>query len=347
MRVLVTGGAGFIGSHVVEQLLERGADVVVLDRADPATRPSAVDLSTDAEYRWRDLQDPDACLDAVRGVDAVCHLAAKVGPAGVFADVRSFVGHNDAGTATLLWALHHHDFRGRVVLGSSMEVYGEGAYVCPEHGEVRPGPRSTAELAAGRFEPPCPQCGRAVVSTSLDEDARPEPRTVYASTKLHQEHLARCYANDHPGTVVTALRYHNVYGPGMPSDTAYEGVASIFRRQIEQGTRPQVFEDGAQRRDFVHVRDVARATVLALTHPTGYDGALNVSTGRPCTLLELATALCVARDSRLWPEVVGAFRPNDVRHLTANPARAAAALGFRAEVGLPDGVAQFARLPVS
>lgn len=346
MRVLVTGGLGFIGSHVVEQLLERGDEVVVVDAVDSTSSFLATVVHRDAEYRRRDVQDPDACMDAVRGVDAVCHLAAKVGPAGAFSDVRSFVGHNDVGTATLLWALHHSGFAGRVVLGSSMEVYGEGAYVCSEHGEVRPGPRSVSELAAGRFEPPCPRCGQSVVPTAIDEDARPEPRTVYASTKLHQEHLVRCYANEHPGTVVTSLRYHNVYGPGMPADTAYEGVASIFRRQIESGQRPQVFEDGAQRRDFVHVRDVARATVLALTHPTGCGGAVNVSSGRPCTLLELATALCVAGDSRLWPEVVGVYRANDVRHITANPARAAGELGFRAEISLPEGVAQFGRLPV-
>lgn len=346
MRVLVTGGAGFIGAHVVEQLLDLGADVVVVDCLDPGSHTGPPDRHEGAEYRWQDLQDPEACVAAVAGVDAVCHLAAKVGPADVFGEVRSFVGHNDVATATLLWALHVTGFAGRMVLGSSMEVYGEGAYRCEAHGDVRPGPRRPGDLAAGRFDPRCPRCSGPVTPVSLDEDARPEPRTVYASTKLHQEHLARCYATDHPGTVMTALRYHNVYGPGMPSDTAYEGVASIFRRQIEAGRRPQVFEDGGQRRDFVHVRDVARATVLALTHAVGYDGALNVATGRPCTLLELATALCVARDSRLWPEVVGAYRPTDIRHLTADPSRAAAALGFRAEIPLADGLGQFARLPV-
>jgi len=347
MRILVTGGAGFIGSHVVERLLDRGDDVVVIDCLDPASHPSDPEhLHPGATYLWRDLQDPDACTEAVEGVEAVCHLAAKIGPLGGFEELRGFVGQNGVGTATLLWALHRAHFTGRMVLGSSMEIYGEGAYLCPSHGDVRPGSRRPGALEAGRFEPTCPRCSGDLTPIPLDEDARPEPRTVYASTKLHQEHLARCYAREHPGATVTALRYHNVYGPWMPAETAYEGVASIFRRQIETGRRPRVFEDGGQRRDFVHVRDVARATVLALTAPQPFDGPLNVATGRPCTLLELATALCVARDSRLWPEVVGAYREHDVRHITASPARAAEAIGFRAEVSLAEGVLDFVRTGV-
>ena len=347
MRVLVTGGAGFIGSHVVELLVQRGDDVVVLDCLDPHSHPSPPEhLPEGAEYRWLDLQDPDACLSAVERVDAVCHLAAKVGASGGFSDLRSFVGQNDVGTATLLWALHRHRFHGRIVLGSSMEIYGEGTYLCPNHGPVRPGTRRLDDLERGMFDPRCPVCLGPVSPVSVDEDSRPEPRSVYAATKLHQEHLGRCYAEEHEGATVTALRYHNVYGPRMPSDTAYEGVASIFRRQIEQGRRPQVYEDGGQRRDFVHVRDVARGTVLALTVEEPHDGALNVATGRPCTLLELATALCVARDSMLWPEVVGTYRPSDVRHIVANPERAANVLGFRAEIGLGEGLADFVRAGV-
>lgn len=346
MRVLVTGGAGFIGSHVVDQLVFDGHEVVVIDTADPAALSDRYGLPDEVTYHRRDLQDPDACLEAVGGVDAVCHLAARVATDSGFSEVRSIIGQNDVATGTLLWALHRNRFNGRLVLGSSMEIYGEGAYLCPVHDEVRPGPRRPADLEAGRFEPRCQRCDSTLTPMPIAEDARPEPRTIYASTKLHQEHLCRCYAQEHPGTVMTSLRYHNVYGPRMHAEVTYEGVASIFRRQIDQGERPQVYEDGGQRRDFVHVDDVTRATVLALTADRGHDGALNVATGRSSTLLELATALCVARNSRLWPQIVGRYRAYDVRHVLGDPQRAADTLGFRTEISLADGISEFVRAQV-
>ena len=164
----------------------------------------------------------------------------------------------------LLRELARARFRGRLVLASSMVVYGEGRYACAEHGLVRPGPRLPADLDAGRFEPPCPRCGAALAPQSIPEDAPSDPRNVYAATKLHQEHLAAAFSRE-TGVPVTALRYHNVYGPRMPRDTPYAGVASIFASALAAGRAPRVFEDGGQLRDFVHVRDVARANVLALT----------------------------------------------------------------------------------
>jgi dTDP-L-rhamnose 4-epimerase len=218
-------------------------------------------------------------------------------------------------------------FRGRLVLASSMVVYGEGRYRCPAHGEVRPGPRTRADLDAGRFDPPCPRCGTPVAWDVIDEDAPLDPRNVYAATKLHQEHLCAIFGREHD-VAVTSLRYHNVYGPRMPRDTPYAGVASIFRSAIERGRAPQVYEDGAQARDFVHVRDVARANVAALTADEPVDGPLNIASGTPRTVLDLATALCAG--TGLTPEVVGGGRLGDVRHVVASPARAAATLGFRA-----------------
>ena len=267
VRVLVTGGAGFIGSHVVDRLVEGGATVRVVDSLDPAAHAGVPEyLNGRAELLVGDLAEPSVAHDAVAGVDAVCHQAAKVGLGVDFGDVNAYVAANDVATACLLAALWARSFRGRLVLASSMVVYGEGAYRCPEHGEFRPGPRSPDDLDAGRFDPPCPEarCKNATGWAPVDEGAPLDPRNVYAATKVHQEHLCRVWGRE-AGATVVALRYHNVYGPRMPRDTPYAGVASIFRSELAAGRPPRVFEDGRQTRDFVHVSDVAEANVLALT----------------------------------------------------------------------------------
>ena len=182
---------------------------------------------------------------------------------------------------------------GRLVLASSMVVYGEGRYACAEHGPAAAPPRREADLAAGRFEPRCPSCGAPLTPCSISEDAPTDPRNVYAATKLHGEHLAAAFGRE-TGVPVTALRYHNVYGPRMPRDTPYAGVASIFASALAAGRAPRVYEDGGQLRDFVHVRDVARANVLALTAPDPIAGALNVASGTPRSVGEMAAALHAA-----------------------------------------------------
>ncbi|MEZ4552328.1 MAG: NAD-dependent epimerase/dehydratase family protein [Dehalococcoidia bacterium] len=350
MRVLVTGGAGFIGSHVVDLLVEHGHEVVVLDNASPhahAARPDG--LNPAATYVWSDVRDPAAWDDAIEvfdGVDAVSHQAAMVGLGVDFGDVVDYVTTNDDGTAAGLLALHRRGFRGRFVLASSMVVYGEGAYRCPRHGPVRPAPRLEADLSAGRFEPPCPQCGTPLAPEPVTEDAPADPRNVYAATKLHQEHLSFTYAREHASTAV-ALRYHNVYGPRMPRDTPYAGVASIFRSALEAGRDPQVFEDGRQLRDFIHVHDVARANLLALTAPLEVSLACNVATGNRHSIAEMASELCRAF-GRPAPAPVQPwrYRLGDVRHVFGDPGLAARALGFRAELSFEDGMAEFARAPL-
>jgi dTDP-L-rhamnose 4-epimerase len=339
VKVLVTGGAGFIGSHVVDALLAVGVEVGVLDAAG---RSDAVDPR--ASRVVGNLNDPDTVDAAVAGVDAVCHQAARVGLGRDFGDVGDYVSDNDMGTAGLLGGLWRAGFRGRLVLASSMVVYGAGVGRCPVHGVVRPAPRMEADLALGRFEPRCsrPGCCRLVEWLPVDESTAPDPRNVYAATKLHQEHLCQLWAAESGATVV-ALRYHNVYGPRMPRDTPYAGVAAIFRSAITAGRRPQVHEDGGQRRDFVHVRDVARANVLALTNDEVPNGPYNIASGQPRTVLELAQAMCRLGegDGAGGPQVTGAWRVGDVRHIVASPARAADELGFRAEVAFEDGMAEF------
>jgi dTDP-L-rhamnose 4-epimerase len=337
--ILVTGGAGFIGSHVVDALLAAGEDVRVLDALLPAAHRERPDyLDPRAELIEGDVRDPDVAARAVAGVSAVSHQAAMVGLGVDIADIADYVSHNDLGTAVLLRALAARGFAGRLVLGSSMVVYGEGRYRCPEHGIVRPAPRRPADLDAGRFEPPCPACGRPPAPERVPEDAPVDPRNVYAATKLAQEHLCAAFARE-TGVAFIALRYHNVYGPRMPRDTPYAGVASIFRSAFAAGRAPRVFEDGAQRRDFVHVRDVARANALALG--SAPPGVYNVASGTPRTVLELAQALARAIPGAPAPIVSGAWRAGDVRHVFAAPQRAAAELGFTAAEDFGAGMDEF------
>jgi dTDP-L-rhamnose 4-epimerase len=332
MKVLVTGGAGFIGSHIVDQLCAAGIEVRVLDQRQALHRR--------VEFVQGNVADAAVTAAAVEGVDAVCHQAARVGLGIDFGDVGSYVADNDTGTATLLQALWDKGFQGRLVLASSMVIYGEGLSRCPIHGAVRAAPRTAGDLEAGRFEPRCPidGCSRAVAWEAVDEATPPDPRNVYAATKLHQEHLCQLWARESGATVV-GLRYHNVYGPRAPRDTPYAGVASIFRSAVAAGRAPMVFEDGSQTRDFVHVTDVARANLLALTRPGVASGAYNIASGTPHTVLDMARLLA---GPGLPPRVTGQWRLGDVRHIVASPARAAAELGFTASVSFEQGMAEFA-----
>ncbi|MFE5859950.1 NAD-dependent epimerase/dehydratase family protein [Streptomyces virginiae] len=331
MRVLVTGGAGFIGSHIVAELIDRGHDPVVFDLAEDG----------------RDVRDPDAVAEALTGVDAVCHQAAKVGLGKDFGDAPGYVSANDLGTAVLLAEMARARVS-RLLLAGSMVVYGEGRYECPAHGTVRPGPRAESDLRAGRFEPRCPACGADLAPGLVTEDAPTDPRNVYATTKLAQEHLASSWARATGGRVVS-LRYHNVYGPGMPRDTPYAGVAALFRSSLARGEAPRVFEDGGQRRDFVHVRDVASAGAVALealaeaSAPTGPAGftAYNVGSGDPRTVGDMAGALAAACGGPA-PVVTGEYRLGDVRHITADSARLRHALGWRPVVPFAAGMAELA-----
>jgi dTDP-L-rhamnose 4-epimerase len=346
VTVLVTGGAGFIGSHVVDALVEAGERVRAVDALLPVAHAGRPDyLHDEAEWIEGDLRDPGVAERAAAGVSAVCHQASMVGLGADIGDIADYVGHNDLATAVLLRALARAGFAGRIVLASSMVVYGEGAYRCARHGTVSPGPRRRAELEAGGFEPPCPACGEPLAPGTVAEGAPLDPRSVYAATKVAQEHLCAAYSRE-TGVPVTALRYHNVYGPRMPRDTPYAGVASIFRSALEGGHAPRVFEDGGQRRDFVHVRDVARANLRALLVPEPVPGAFNVASGTPRTVLEMARALADAFPGAPRPEVTGEWRGGDVRHIVASPARAAEELGFRAAEDFAAGMREFARAPL-
>lgn len=342
MRVLVTGGAGFIGSQIVADLATAGHEPVVFDVVPPPGEPSP-----GVEWIEGDVRDRTAVERALRGIDSVCHQAAKVGLGKDFADAPDYVDRNDRGTAVLLAAMAQRGVD-ELVLAGSMVVYGEGRYLCARHGVVRPGPRLPADLEAGRFEPLCPECGAVLEPGLVSEDAPLDPRNVYATTKLAQEHLAAAWARATGGRAI-ALRYHNVYGPGMPQNTPYAGVASFFRSALARGQAPRVYEDGGQRRDFVHVSDVASANTTALEAVRGLAAgelrSYNVGSGDPRTIAEMARELATAAQGPA-PVVTGEYRLGDVRHITASSERIRSELDWLPITPFSDGMAAFAHAPM-
>ncbi len=341
----MTGGAGFIGSHIVEAFVAAGDDVVVLDALLPSVHGcgASIEAPDGVGAIHGDVRDRPTVERALRGVDVVCHQAAMVGLGKDIADLPDYVNHNDLGTAVLLAAMAAAGVR-NLVIASSMVVYGEGRYRCVVDGIVRAMPREASDLAAGFFEPRCPHCHSPLTLELVEEDASPDPRNVYAATKLHQEHLASSWARE-TASGARALRYHNVYGARMPRDTPYAGVAALFRSELAAGRPPQVFEDGRQLRDFVHVTDVARANVLATRDQRREFRAYNVASGTPCTVGDVATALASAASGPA-PITTGQYRLGDVRHIVADPSRARDELGFSAAVSWADGIREFATQPM-
>ncbi|RFA19789.1 NAD-dependent dehydratase [Subtercola boreus] len=365
--LLVTGGAGFIGSVIVEAALADGWSVRVLDSLRPDVHAAdARSMDARIDFRREDVTDAAAVADALQGVSVVCHQAAKVGLGVDFLDAPDYVASNELGTAILLAAMTRAGI-GRLVLASSMVVYGEGSYrrasgtegnatsgtrvpAASDAGSanVRPPARRQSDLVAGRFDPVDAATGLALLPALISEDDPLDPRNVYASSKLSQEYLAASWARTTGGRAI-ALRYHNVYGPGMPQNTPYAGVASLFRSAIERGEAPRVFEDGRQRRDFVHVADVAAANLAAIGRTTDAEPssfrAYNVGSGTVHTIGDLAEALS-RFSGGLPPVVTGEFRLGDVRHITASNERLCTELGWQPSVSFEEGVREFAAAPL-
>ncbi len=347
MLMLVTGGAGFIGSHVVDEAVRRGDRVRVLDslRTDVHPFDWVPVLPAEVELIRGDVRDPMAVASALQGVDLVCHQAAKVGLGVSLADAADYTDSNLTGTAVLLAAMAEKGMW-RLVLASSMVVYGEGRYQGVD-GHVRPPARAEADLRQGRFEP-LDADGRELRPVLVDEDETVDPRNVYAATKLGQEHLVSAWARASGGRAAL-LRYHNVLGARMPQGTPYAGVASLFRSSLERGEAPRVFEDGRQRRDFVDVRDVASANLAAAAWtasvPDGTVRAFNIGSGVVHTIGELAKGLSVAFGGPA-PVVTGEYRLGDVRHITADSSRARRELDWTPQHDFASAVADFARAPL-
>jgi len=340
--VLITGGAGFIGAHLAAELLAHGVRVRVLDVLDPqvhadGSRPEYLDR--DAEVIEGDVRDEAAVRRALRGVDAVCHLASAVGVGQSMYEIARYTSVNDVGTAVLLEALADTDVE-QILLASSMSVYGEGATRGPG-GPVDPPERTTEQLKAGRWELETAD-GTPLEPIPTAETKRPALGSVYALNKFTQERMALVFGRAY-GRKATALRFFNVYGPYQALSNPYTGVLAIFGSRLLNGRPPMVFEDGLQRRDFVHVKDVARACRLALETPAADGEVINVGSGEGRTIREVAEALAAAtaRDD-LSPHCTGKYRAGDIRHCFADLSRARSLLGYEPQVDFAEGLVELA-----
>jgi dTDP-L-rhamnose 4-epimerase len=343
MNVLVTGGAGFIGSHVVDRLVARGDDVVVLDNLDaqvhgPGAKPRHVDPR--ARFICGDVRDPAAVAQALADAEAVVHLAAAVGVGQSMYAPHYYTSVNVDGQGVLMEAMVAEPSRWRrFVVASSMSIYGEGAYTCAYHGNVAPAPRPEARLERAEWEPICPHCGDAVRPLLTDENKPLHSTSVYAITKKTQEELALCFGGAY-GIPTVALRFFNVFGSRQALSNPYTGAAAIFMSRLKNGRSPIIFEDGRQTRDFIHVSDIANAIVCALNARAEVSGAFNVCTGRPVQIREVADVLAARLGVTVQPEIVARYRVGDIRHCVGDPERARAVLGFEACTSFADGMAE-------
>jgi dTDP-L-rhamnose 4-epimerase len=341
MRVLVTGGAGFIGSHLVDALLAGGHAVRVLESLEPQVHGrvegAPPHLARAAELRVADVRDREAVRAALDGVEVVFHQAAAVGIGQSMYEIERYVSANAVGAAVLLEALvdHRRQLR-RVVVASSMSLYGEGACRDAAGALVHPGLRPGAQLEGRRWDPEDEQ-GHPLVPVATPESAPLAPTSVYAVTKRDHEELFLTVGRAYEIPTV-ALRYFNVYGPRQALGNPYTGVVAIFSSRLLAGRAPLVFEDGGQSRDFVHVSDVVRANLLAMQADAAVGRVFNVGTGRATPVLEVAEALARALDLPLAPEITGRFRAGDVRHCFADVSAITGALGFEARTSLEAGL---------
>lgn len=338
---LVTGGAGLIGSHIVDLLLAEGWAVRVLDNLEPVTHAGTAPswLAPEAEFRRGDVRDRTALREALEGADVVVHQAAY---GGYMPEIAKFVEVNSLGTANLLEIIRDERLPvSKVVVASSQAVYPEGAGRCPAHGRVFPGPRPAERLRAGRFAAPCPVCGADTAPVPTPESAPTGGANTYAITKVDQERLALSWS-EQTGIPVVALRYSCTYGPRQSLRNPYTGLIAIVATRLLNGLAPVLYEDGRQTRDLVFVEDVARANLLALeTH--ALDGrAVNVGSGRGTEVREVAGIVGAALGVDVAPEVPGAYRPGEMRHLTSDISLARGA-GWAPTVGLAQGVERYVR----
>lgn len=335
-KVLVTGGCGFIGSFVTDAFLDQGADVRVLDNLDAQVHPTGVPayFNPRAELIQADIRDPEAVEKALEGVEVVVHCAGAVGVGQSMYQVHHYVDVNVTGTALLLQKIiDRADPLKKLVVYTSMTGYGEGLYRRPSDGILlRPGIRSEEGVQASGWEPVCPETKEVLEQVPITEEAELQAKNIYALSKRYQEQLCleMGEAYDFP---VTCLRLFNVYGPRQSLNNPYTGVLAIFLGALKAGKVPRVYEDGLQTRDFVSVHDVVRATMLALKRPESDGAILNIGTGIPRTISEIAEIMArLTGHPDVRPEISGKFRTGDIRHCSADISRARRLLGFEPTV---------------
>jgi dTDP-L-rhamnose 4-epimerase len=341
-RILVTGGAGFVGSHTVDALLERGHDVRILDSFTPQVHGDRAPayLPADAEVLQGDMRDIDAVQRALERVEIVYHLAAAVGVGQSMYEIAHYMGANTQGTANLLQALLDSKTRiEKLIVASSMSIYGEGEYECPGCGVMAPPPRETRQLAEKKWEVACPNCGLELKPVPTRESKPLQCTSIYALSKKDQEEMTLLFGRTY-GIPVVALRYFNIYGPRQALSNPYTGVAAIFASRLMNGNSPLVFEDGLQRRDFVSVRDVVAANLLAMDRRDADGFAINIGSGETVTVAQVARDLADALGSDIAPEFTQKYRAGDIRHCIADISRARNLLGYQQRVRFRDGVSE-------
>jgi len=341
-RVLVTGGAGFIGSHTVDALIAKGYSTRVLDNLEPQVhgkkrKPPAY-LNKKAEFMYGDLRNRNDIVKAIKDIDALIHLAAKVGVGQSMYQIEDYTESNTFGTANLLDVLvnEENDVK-KLVIASSMSIYGEGKYFCEKCGPVYPDLRGEEQLKKCDWEQRCPSCGRTVKPVSVDEEKPLQPLSVYAQTKRHQEEMCLLIGKTYEIPTI-ALRYFNVYGPHQALNNPYTGVCAIFSCRIMTGKQPYIFEDGKQTRDFIHVKDVATANILALEKKAANYKAYNVGSGRSVSIIELAENLLKLYRSKLLPIISNKYRAGDIRHAVADITKIKKELGFKPSISIDQGM---------
>lgn len=355
-RVLITGGAGFIGARIAQSLLERGISVRILDSLSSQIHgdlPAGLDwlAGPGIEFRRESVLTEKALRAALDGVDTVIHLAAETGTGQSMYEVARYNSVNTYGTALLLDVLANDPARSvrRVVLASSRSIYGEGAYVCEACSPaVRryPEARQAAPMDAGQWEHACPACGGTLTAVPTLETDPPRPASIYAATKFAQEDLVRIGCSS-LGIGYAILRLQNVYGEGQSLNNPYTGILSIFSTRIRRNLVLPIFEDGAETRDFVHVDDVAAAFLAAASAPDDVNGVINVGSGVPTPVREMAEKLNTAFNGRSQIIVTGQYRLGDIRHNCADISRLRDVLGLMPRIDLEEGLARFARWVLS
>ena len=342
-RVLVTGGAGFIGSFTVDLLVERGYDVIILDILEPQVHQGKTPeyLNEKAKFVEGDVRDKELLAQLLKEVDAVVHLAASVGVGQSMYQIEKYVDHNTRGTATLLDVLvnKENDVK-KLIVASSMSIYGEGKYHCEKCGVSRyPELRGEEQMRNKAWDPPCPECRTPLKPVPTDEDKPLMPTSIYALSKRHQEEMCLLTGKTYDIPTV-ALRYFNVYGPRQSLNNPYTGVCAIFTSRILNNNPPYVFEDGKQTRDFIHVKDVAKANLQALECNSADYMTVNVGTGKPLSIRKLAEILIELYGNKLQPYISRKYRKGDIRHCYADTQRMHKLLNFKPTTNLRDGLTE-------
>jgi dTDP-L-rhamnose 4-epimerase len=346
LNVLITGGAGFIGTHLARTLLLEGDSVTLLDNFSPQIHGCNSHLPPDLQSSVRlirgDVRDESVWASALPGHQVIVHLAAETGTGQSMYEVAKYEQVNLAGTSLLYDRLAKQPRHGieRIVVASSRAVYGEGAYTCPSHGLVFPQPRSSAEKKAGLFDPSCPDCAAPCVSVPTPETAPFQPSSFYGLTKQVQEQMTLLFGQV-LGIPSVAMRYQNVYGPGQSLKNPYTGILAIFSNLARVGADINIFEDGEESRDFVYIDDVVRATIAAIysAQPTSF--AVNVGSNERTTVAQVARSVNHYFGEKSKIHLSGAFREGDIRHGVADLARAQAMLGYQPSVPFQQGLNNF------